>query len=125
MNHGTTDWRADFRLHTMYLVRPLPPDGDGDAHWILQDTSFRKMISALESDFADLCAIGGDPLPGQEISAEAIVAKLGYLDFPEPKGFLANAKFTAAFVAACTREMHRIQSEIARIRHLARPRARH
>jgi hypothetical protein len=123
MNQRTTDWRANFRRHTMNLGR-TPHDG-GQSHWILQDKSLRDMVHMIEKDCDKLRAIGGDPLPGQDICAEAVIAKLGYRETIEPKGVLANAKFTAGFVAACTRETFRIGSEIDRLRHRSRPRAWH
>jgi hypothetical protein len=121
MTVRTHDWRAEFRLHAMDLD-PLPtpaPHGDAE-HWILQVKPLRSMLASLEKDYQGLRAAGAEPFSDSEPSPQALLARMGYSDCPEPSGLLASAKFTFGFVAACMRQTYWLQSQRAQIRQRAR-----
>lgn len=121
MTSPTHDWRADFRLHTLDLD-PLLASApqDGAEHWILQVKPLRDMLADLEKDYRKLRSAGGESFSDAEISPRALLERMGYSDYPEPRNLLASLKFNFGFVVACLRQTCWVQSQHSRIRQRAR-----
>jgi len=121
MNNQTSDWRADFRLHTLDLDAKADGASASETHWMLREKGFLDMLAILEQDYLKLCSLGVDPFNGDEITAERILAKLGFDQRLEPSGIFASGKFMASFVIACCRETNEVFGEMERLRQAARP----
>lgn len=116
-NTATSDWRSEFRLHTLDLGGGADDVRDGWVeHWMLQDDTIRGWIGDVAADYESLIAVGGDPFNGALLTVEAVIAKLGFADRTRPSGFFATAKFTATLVAATISAATGAQRETIRLR---------
>lgn len=114
---ATSDWRSEFRLHTMDLGgATTSAQGSGGGHWMLQNQAICAWLRDVAQEYDKLIALGGDPFDGHPMTPEAVIAKLGFTDRQKPSGFFEAAKFTAALVAATTREATGAQREVIRLR---------
>ena len=112
----STDWRSEFRLHAMDMIRPAPMP-QGHSHWMLRDETIREWISDVANENEKLAAAGGDPFRGEPMTLEAVIDKLGFADQEKPRGLLATATFTLALVVATTHHATAAQRQALRLRH--------
>lgn len=111
----STDWRSEFRLHTLDMVGPAPT-AEGEPHWMLQDEMIREWIRDVANEYEKLVAAGGDPFDGEPATLELVVERLGFAGREKPRGLLAQAKFTAALVVATTRHATGAQRAAIKVR---------
>lgn len=114
-NNGTSNWRAEFRLHTMDMLRPAPAQRPV-THWMLQDDTIREWIGHVAIEYEKLIAAGGDPFAGEPVTLERVIDELGFAHRKKPSGWFATAKFTAALVVATTRHATAAQRASLRLR---------
>lgn len=114
-NNGTSNWRAEFRLHAMDMLRPAPPQRPA-THWMLEDETICEWISHVAKEYEKLIAAGGDPFAGEPVTLERVVDELGFANRKKPSGWFATAKFIAVLVAATTRHATAAQRASLRLR---------
>jgi hypothetical protein len=118
------DCRADFRLHCLdlnYLVDSEPAQRV-NLHWLNGDSFYGPMVERVRKDWAKVQDLGGQ-LPIDPLTADGVIAVMGFAQTEEPSGTLASIALTARITAACCRESLRAQRAANRQRAAARPRA--